>query len=164
MSEWIKVEDRLPESSGGLPRSQCVLAYCPGNRCTFTAYYDYEDSRWEYFAVGSVVLLIPYHTGDPYQNPQETMMSEITQRMAEEMYERMCEYVGPNHGPRCIEYIKITLDSMETEMHSARNAAMKEAARICRIEKRIARQIYNTQWNEACERCAVEIEQSVDKT
>ena len=52
-------------------------------------------------------------------------MSEKTQKMAEEMYERMCEYVGPNHKQECIPFIKFSLDSMEVQIISLQ-AQLKE--------------------------------------
>lgn len=43
---------------------------------------------------------------------------------------------------------------------AAWKAAMKEAAKICREQKGSIATTNNEQWNEACEYCAVEIEQS----
>jgi len=41
-------------------------------------------------------------------------MSKTTQKMAEEMYQTMCGYVGSDHEGKCIEFIVFTLDSMES--------------------------------------------------
>ncbi|WP_299084815.1 DUF551 domain-containing protein [uncultured Paraglaciecola sp.] len=50
--EWVPCSERLPEPSGKY-RSASVLAYCPSIKCTFTACYNYEHSRWEFFATGA---------------------------------------------------------------------------------------------------------------
>ena len=65
------------------------------------------------------------------------MMSDTTQNMAEEMYQRMCEYVGANHEQECVKFIKFSLDSMESEIEklesqlkTCRNDAIDEAVSL----------------------------------
>ena len=43
MSEWISVEDRLPEITSGLDTSKCILVYTPHNKCQYTAFLWFGD-------------------------------------------------------------------------------------------------------------------------
>ena len=43
---WISIDAMLPE------RYKAVLIWCPDNKCTYNATYNYEESDWEYFGGG----------------------------------------------------------------------------------------------------------------
>lgn len=44
MSEWISVDERLPESERG-PESANVLVYCVGKGC-MQGFYCHDDEEW----------------------------------------------------------------------------------------------------------------------
>jgi antirestriction protein len=52
---WIDVSEKLPENEGRA-RSKAVLVYCPDIKCQFTACYNFEAEKWEYFACASAEI------------------------------------------------------------------------------------------------------------
>jgi hypothetical protein len=46
--QWISAQTP-PEASERSTRSRSVLAWCPSNKCEYTAIYDHIKGHWEYF-------------------------------------------------------------------------------------------------------------------